>query len=96
MNNPKAFRNFKVHHIKVTHALIWLKQNNHYYANIIIDHKVLQSLPVDNIIDDQLQDINDDKNYDENENDVIICIFVSLPSSANCEDIAIRDTLDQI
>ena len=94
MNNSEAFRDFKIHHVKITYALIWLKQNNYYYIDIIIDHEVLWSLPVDDTIDDQLQVINDDKNYDENENDVIKCTFVSLPSSTNHEDIAIRDTFD--
>ena len=40
-DNSEAFRDFKVHRIKVAHALVWLKENNHYYADIIIDYKVL-------------------------------------------------------
>ena len=52
-DNSEAFRDFKVRRIKVAHALVWLKENNRYYADIIIDHKVLQSLPIDGSIDDQ-------------------------------------------
>ncbi|CAB4437360.1 unnamed protein product [Rhizophagus irregularis] len=95
-SNAKAFRDFKVHRSKITQALVWLKQNNRYYADIIIDHEILQSLPIDGIINDQLQDINDDVDYDENEDDVITHTFVPLPLSANREDTAIRNTLNRI
>jgi len=53
-------------------------------------------LPVDGTINNQLQDINDDENYDENKDDVITRTFVPLLPSANHEDIAIKDTLDRI
>ena len=92
----EVFRDFKVHCAKVAHALIWLKQNNHYYADITIDHKVLRSLPLDGTIDDQLQHINDDNNSTESEDDVITRIFVPIILLASREDTAIRNTLDQI
>uniref|UniRef100_U9SRZ5 DUF6570 domain-containing protein n=1 Tax=Rhizophagus irregularis (strain DAOM 181602 / DAOM 197198 / MUCL 43194) TaxID=747089 RepID=U9SRZ5_RHIID len=95
-SNAEAFRDFKVRRDKVTQALIWLKQNNRYYADVIIDHEILQSLPIDGTINDQLQDINEDINYDESEDDVITRTFVPLPPSANREDTAIRNTLDRI
>ncbi|PKC51701.1 hypothetical protein RhiirA1_356316, partial [Rhizophagus irregularis] len=50
VSNAEAFRDFKVRRDKVTQALIWLKQNNRYYANVIIDHEILQSLPIDGTI----------------------------------------------
>ncbi|PKY12906.1 hypothetical protein RhiirB3_322927, partial [Rhizophagus irregularis] len=40
-----AFRDFTVRRAKVTRALQWLKANNRYYADIIIDEEALQSLP---------------------------------------------------
>ena len=95
-NNSAGFRDFKVRRAKVTRALIWLKENNRYYADIIINYGVLRSLPLDGTIDDQLRDINDDDDYDENEDDVITCTFVPLPPSTKGEDIAIRNTLDRI
>ncbi|EXX53883.1 hypothetical protein RirG_239720 [Rhizophagus irregularis DAOM 197198w] len=95
-SNAEAFRNFKVRRDKVTQALIWLKQNNRYYADVIIDHEILQFLPIDGTIDDQLQDINEDIDYDESEDDVITRTFVPLPLPANREDTAIRNTLDRI
>ncbi|PKK57165.1 hypothetical protein RhiirC2_640207, partial [Rhizophagus irregularis] len=49
-SNAEAFRDFKDHCDKVTQALIWLKQNNRYYADVIIDHEILQSLPIDGTI----------------------------------------------
>ncbi|RGB24473.1 hypothetical protein C1646_773050 [Rhizophagus diaphanus] len=45
-SNPEAFRDFRVHRNKIIHALNWLKENNRYYADIIIDHEVLRSLPI--------------------------------------------------
>ncbi|EXX66670.1 hypothetical protein RirG_121580 [Rhizophagus irregularis DAOM 197198w] len=96
VSNAEAFRDFKVRRDKVIQALIWLKQNNRYYANVIIDHEILQSLPIDGTIDDQLQDINEDIDYDESENDVITHTFILLSPSANREDTAIRNTLNRI
>ena len=54
-NNSATFRDFKVRHNKVTHALWWLKENNCYYSDIVIDNEIIQSLPIDSPIDDQLQ-----------------------------------------
>src|SRR5579859_2525225 len=51
-NSSAGFRDFKVHHAKVAHALCWLKENNYYYEDIIINNKILQSLPVNGSIDD--------------------------------------------
>ncbi|RGB26573.1 hypothetical protein C1646_599356, partial [Rhizophagus diaphanus] len=72
-SNLEAFRDFRVRHNKVIRVLNWLKENNRYYADIIIDYEVLQSLPIDGSIDDQLRDarmIAEELNH-ENENDVI-------------------------
>ncbi|PKC05887.1 hypothetical protein RhiirA5_293827, partial [Rhizophagus irregularis] len=55
-SNPEVFRDFRVCRNKVIRALNWLKENNRYYADIIIDYEVLRSLPIDGSIDDQLRD----------------------------------------
>src|SRR3954462_2624712 len=44
-NDSTSFRDFNVRRSKVANALIWLKLNNRYYENIIIDTKTLQFLP---------------------------------------------------
>src|SRR5277367_2924337 len=54
-NNSATYRDFKVRQVKVTRALFWLKKNNCYYSDIVIDNEVLQSLPIDGPIDDRLQ-----------------------------------------
>ncbi len=77
-NNSAMFRNFKVHHDKVTHMLWWLKKNNCYYSDIVIDNKIIQSLPINSPIDDQFQHsqtIIEDE--DEDEDNVITRTFVS-------------------
>jgi hypothetical protein len=40
-NDPSAFRDFTVRRGKVGRALIWLKENNPYYRDIIIDDEIL-------------------------------------------------------
>ncbi|RIA85790.1 hypothetical protein C1645_830274 [Glomus cerebriforme] len=83
-NNSEAFRDFKVHRDKMTLALNWLKENNHYYANIIIDFEVFQSLPIDSSIDDQLQNtqiIAED--FNEGNENVITHIFICFTSPFN-------------
>src|SRR6184192_3461427 len=40
-SNLEAFRDFRVRRAKVVHALNWLKENNRYYGDIIIDQEVL-------------------------------------------------------
>ena len=53
-NNSAIFRDFKVRRDKVARALWWLKKNNCYYSDIVIDNEIIQSLPIDSPIDDQL------------------------------------------
>ena len=97
-NNSAGFRDFKVRRAKVARALCWSKENNRYYEDIIIDNEILQSLPVDGSIDDQLQNtriVDEDLDDDEND-DVITRTFVPLLPSAHREDVAIQNTLDRI
>ena len=49
-----VFRDFIVRQNKVARALAWLKINNPYYADIIIDEEVIRSLPENGSIIDQL------------------------------------------
>ncbi len=49
-----SFRDFTVRCDKVRKAFCWLKENNRYYTDIIIDDNVLCTLPDDGSIDDLL------------------------------------------
>ncbi len=94
-----AFRQFNVRRTKVARALLWLKKNNRYYSDIIINNEVLQSLPVDGPIDDQLQksQMNAEEFDDEgNEDSVITRTFVSILPSAHSENVAIKNTLNRM
>ena len=67
-----VFRDFIVRQNKVARALAWLKINNPYYANIIIDKEVIRSLSENGFIIDQLPQVNDqmtDEKTDNNIND---------------------------
>jgi hypothetical protein len=97
-----AFRDFTVRRVKVARALQWLKANNRYYKDIIIDDEALQSLPENCSIADQLprienDQINEDSNEDENGSDNMITrSFVpSLPPSRR-EDVSIKNTLNRM
>src|SRR6266542_291800 len=94
-SNSEAFRDFKVRRKKVAHALMWLKENNRYYIDIIIDFEVLRSLPIDGSIDDQLRSIAEESD-NENEDNVITCTFVLFFPSAYREDVAIKHTLNRM
>ena len=91
-----------VRRTKVARALQWLKANNRYYNDIIIDEDTLQSLPENDSIADKLPQIEDDQvnwnsNEDENGNDNMIArTFVPLLPPSNREDIAIKNTLDAL
>ncbi|PKK63213.1 hypothetical protein RhiirC2_717135 [Rhizophagus irregularis] len=98
----RAFRDFTVRRAKVTRALQWLKANNQYYADIIIDEEALQSLPENCSIADHLPQIendqlNEDSSEDENGNDNMITrTFVPYLPPSHCEDHAIKSTLNRI
>ncbi|RGB23751.1 hypothetical protein C1646_774059 [Rhizophagus diaphanus] len=68
--NSLIYKNFTVRRTKVTRALCWLKQNNRYYTDIVIDEEVLQSLPEDELIDDQLPQIDDVEQRFNNDDDI--------------------------
>ena len=97
-----AFRDFIVRRAKIARALQWLKANNRYYADIIIDEEALQSLPENSSIVDQLPQIendqlNENSSDDESENDNMIArTFVPSSSPSRREDLAIKNTLDRL
>ena len=77
-----------------------MKANNPYYADIAIDREVLQSLPEDGPIDDQLprlDDIEEDlDNDDDAPEDSISRNFVPAPLPSPNEECAIAETLDRV
>jgi len=92
-----TFRDFNVRRNKIAQTLSWLKLNNRYYFDIVIDNEVLQSLPNNGPIDDYLPKVqrNDDhSNDDENETeDIVTHNFVPLAPSSHREDEAINEAL---
>ena len=94
-SNSEAFRDFKVRRKKVAHALMWLKENNRYYTDIIINFEILRSLPIDGSIDDQLRSIAEESD-NENEDNVITRTFVPFFPSAHREDVVIKHTLNRM
>ena len=67
--NSLTFKDFNVHRTKITRALYWLKTNNRYYADIVIDVNPLpENGPVDNLLP-QLGDAEDEF-FDDNDNEV--------------------------
>jgi hypothetical protein len=61
--NRNNFRDFNVRLKKVIQALQWLKANNKLYQDIVIDNEVLQTLPENGSIAEQLPQITDDRPY---------------------------------
>ena len=96
----RAFKDFNMHHFVVSCALTWLKKNNRYYSNIVIDEDVLRSLPENRPLDDQIPQI-EDKGDDDDEIDVdsnvledsLVSNFVPVPFLILDEESAIAKTL---
>ncbi|CAG8502458.1 12012_t:CDS:2, partial [Cetraspora pellucida] len=96
-NHSGSFRDFYVRHSKVTCTLYWLKGNNRYYFNIIIDNEILQSLPEDDYIDSQLPQIQSDHNLNgTNDDDIITRTFVPFLPSTDSKNTAINGTLNRL
>ena len=99
--NGVAFRDFTVRHTKVTRALYWLKENNRYYTDIVIDKEVLHSLPENRAIDDILPQLDDIEGHDFNGDDdgledSVDRNFVPIPLPSPNEESAIDDTLTRM
>ncbi len=69
-NDATAFRDFTVWWNKVDNTLLWLKANNYYYKDIIIDNKILQRLLKNGSIIDQFLQIQNNQITDENHSDI--------------------------
>ncbi|CAB4427789.1 unnamed protein product [Rhizophagus irregularis] len=107
-NDTSGFRDFTVRREKIAKALYWLKANNPYYEDIIIDDEILKSLPQNGSIINQIHQIRSDQIIDEmddisneNENghdegDAITRSFVPAIPSTQRENAIINDTLDRI
>ncbi|RIB17779.1 hypothetical protein C2G38_2186428 [Gigaspora rosea] len=80
---------------KITQALLWLKTNNRYYANITIDNEVLQLLPENGPIDNYFQQIQNINDETETEN-ITTRSFVPVSPPLNHEDNAINNALARI
>ena len=98
--NGLAFRDFTVRRSKVTQALYWLKENNRYYADVVIDEQVLQFLPKNGSIDDQLRHLEDGEyDFDDDNDDpegTIGSNFIPTPFPSLTEECAIADALGRI
>lgn len=53
-------------------ALLWLKINNPYYHDVVIDNEVLESLPENGSIFNKLPQIQEDQPEDDDTNDIEI------------------------
>ncbi|GBB86547.1 hypothetical protein RclHR1_12970010 [Rhizophagus clarus] len=99
---------FTVRREKIAKALFWLKANNPYYEDIIIDDEILNSIPQNGSIINQIQQIRSDQIIDEmddisNENeirhdegDAITHSFVPAIPLTQRENAMINDTLDRM
>jgi hypothetical protein len=100
----RAFKDFNVRRSVVSCALAWLKKNNRYYSNIVIDEDVLRSLPENGPLDDQIPQIEDEGDDDDDEIDVdsdvledsLVSNFVPVPFPIPDEKSAIAETLTRL
>jgi len=98
-NNLESFRDFKVRHAKVARALYWLKCNNPYYSDIVIDNEILESLPDnESIVKDlsQIRTDNDEITINNENEENIICNFVPSLVPGIRENVAINNSLERI
>ncbi|GBB89442.1 hypothetical protein RclHR1_16110006 [Rhizophagus clarus] len=95
---------------KIKQALCWLKENNQYYSDIIIDDDILRTLPEDSSIDEYLPQIHDAENrlqlvndeicdtdrLDGKTDDTIIQNFIPAPILSRNENCIIDDALTRM
>lgn len=82
-HTPNGILQFKVRAMRIRQALLWLKRNNQYYRDIIIDEEVLAGLPEDGNIVDRLPNAGEiDHEQDPIQGDNIIdpSFFPNLPA----------------
>ncbi|CAG8550720.1 12210_t:CDS:2 [Rhizophagus irregularis] len=88
--NLTSFRDFTVHRDKVRKALCWLKRNNRYYADIIIDDNVLLRASENRLhhVDYKPHDAD---HLDSETDDTIIRNFIPVPFLLRSENHVIND-----
>ncbi len=93
-NNSEAY--FKVHRDKVLNALLWLKHNNRFYHDIVINYDNISLLPADGIPDDirTLPAGTDSEISTEDSDDVASTSFIPQPQNLQREEDAIRSAVD--
>ena len=104
-SSGRAFKDFNMHHFAIFCALYWLKNNNRYYSNIVIDEEVLRSLPENGPLDDQISRLEDERDEifgdsedldSEDLDDSLVSNFVSVPFLIPDEESAIAKTLTRL
>ncbi|PKY29830.1 hypothetical protein RhiirB3_446620 [Rhizophagus irregularis] len=100
-NNPTVFRDFTVRRRKVCKALLWLKKNNPYYNDIIIDTDLLETLPENDSIFNMLPQLQDDELGEDDGDNIedgedVSRTFVPLIPPTQREGEAINATLDRM
>ena len=103
-SDGRAFKDFNVRRSIVSRALHWLKLNNCYYSNIVIDEEVLRSLSKNGSLDDQISRLENmdgeigDESDDEvdNLNDSVLSNFVPVPIPIPNEKRAVADALARL
>ena len=96
-SSGKAFKDFNVRRSVVSRALIWLKNNNRYYSNIVINEEVLRLLPENGLLNDQIPRLEDERDEifgdSKDLDDSLVSNFVSVPFPVPNEEVAIADTI---
>ncbi|KAK3909852.1 DNA repair protein RecO [Frankliniella fusca] len=78
-------KDFKIRKQKVLDALLYLKEHNKYYHDIIIDDTSLESLPIDDFFQGNRTDMQE-LERDSNQEDDIVSTAVPSPSFYHSED----------
>ena len=103
-SDGRAFKDFNVRRSIVSRALHWLKLNNRYYSNIVIDEEVLRSLPENGSLNDQIPQLEDKggeiggESDDEVDNldDSVLSNFVPVHIPIPNEERAVADALARL
>lgn len=67
-DSPDGVIEFRVRAAKVRHALIWLRRNNQFYRDIVIDESRIENLPADGYVADIIPRVGADES-DEDDGD---------------------------
>jgi hypothetical protein len=105
-SDGRVFKDFNVWQSVVSCVFYWLKLNNRYYSNIVIDKEVLRSLPENGSLNDQISRLEDmgcelgseidDEEVDNLDDSSILNNFVPIPISIPSEERAVADILTRL